>query len=293
MAAQWRQLVDRVMAVPEQIYERWNSADGWDNDNVFGREFGENGVSWCVIFDWVMYSRAGLAAIVPRTDNVSSFTDWAQARSQWSEYPSVGAWVNFGDGAHTEIVVGFDADTVYTKGGNSLKAGAADNGQGNGVWSHATARRSSRVTGYFAPRFPDGVCPPTADPHDPRGGTAVTSWRWSGPAAPSTPSPSSPSEEDTMPEPIDLWSYKNKDDEAAARKASGGTTGSPDAWDYLVRTYKNTAAMGATITTLAKALGDVKGIDTPALIAAVQEAIKDAVVDVDVHVTNSTNNTGS
>jgi hypothetical protein len=290
MAAQWRQLVDRVMAVPEQIYECWNSSDGWDNDNVFGREFGENGVSWCVIFDWIMYNRAGLAGVVPRTDNVSSFTDWAQARGQWSEYPSIGSWVNLGNGAHTEIVVGFDADTVYTKGGNSLKAGAVDNGQGNGVWSHATPRRSARVVGYFAPRFPDGVCPPTADPSDPRGGTAVTSWHWSGPAAPSTPSPS---EEDTMPEPVDLWAYKNAADEAAARKASGGKSGVPDAYGYLVGTYKNVAAMGATINTLAQALGDVKGIDTPALIAAVQEAIKDAIVDVDVHVTNSTTNTGS
>ncbi len=59
--------------------------------------------------------------------------------------------------------------------------GAADNGQGNGVWSHA--RRDPYVTGYFAPRFPDGICPPTADPSDPRGGKAIGSYRW-------TPAPS-------------------------------------------------------------------------------------------------------
>lgn len=182
----WRRLVDHVMAVPERVYETWTSAVGWNNITQFGAEYGENGVSWCVIWDWDMFHDVQLDGIVPRTDNVSNFTDWAQKRGQWSEYPSVGSWVNFGGGAHTEIVVGFDADNVYTKGGNSVAADATDRGQGNGVWSHSHARRDSYVTGYFAPRFPDG-CPPTADPQDPRGGKPVTSWRWSPPAPPAKP----------------------------------------------------------------------------------------------------------
>lgn len=284
MTPQWKQVLDLVEAIPEKIYEKWNSSDGWDNDNLFGREYGENSVSWCVIFDWVMYNRAGLAAIVPRTDNVSNFSDWAQRRGQWSEYPSVGAWVNLGDGAHTEIVVGFDEELVYTKGGNSVQTGAADSGQGNGVWSHATNRRSARVTGYFAPRFPDGICPPTADPSDPRGGRAVASYRWPGPSAPD-PTP----QEDPMPEPVDLWAYKNKADEAAARKASGGTSGIPDAYGYLVGTYKNVLALSATVNVLAKALGDQhSNVDTATLVAAVKQAIADAVVDVDVTVHDAT-----
>ena len=175
----WRTLVDHVQSIPERVYEHWTSSEGWDNNTQFGQEYGENGVAWCAIFDWDMFKDTGLEAVVPKTDNVSAFTNWAKQQGQWSEYPSVGALVNFGNGAHTEIVIGFDADTVYTKGGNSIQAGAADNGQGNGVWSHAHARRDSYVTGYFAPRDPDGVCPPTADPHDPRGGAPATSWRWS------------------------------------------------------------------------------------------------------------------
>ncbi|MFF7198343.1 hypothetical protein ACFZAM_32125, partial [Streptomyces sp. NPDC008079] len=154
----WRRLVDRVMAVPERIYEHWNSRDGWDNYTDFGKQFGEDGVSWCVIFDWDMYADVNLKAIVPKVDNVGVFTNWAKTHGQWSEYPSVGAWVNFGSGAHTEIVVGFDEVYVYTKGGNSVQAGATDAGQGNGVWSHRELRHAQRVTGYFAPRFPDGIC---------------------------------------------------------------------------------------------------------------------------------------
>ncbi|MBK3572576.1 hypothetical protein JHN63_01805 [Streptomyces sp. MBT65] len=178
-APDWRRLVDHVMAVPERIYEGWSSVVGWDNHTVFGKQYGWDGVAWCAIFGWDMYSDIGLSSIVPKTASVAGFTAWAKQKGQWSEYPSVGALVNFSSSGHTEIVVGFDKDTVYTKGGNSIKAGSEDLGQGNGVWSHATPRRSARVVGYFAPRYPDGQCPPTADPADPRGGKAVASWRWS------------------------------------------------------------------------------------------------------------------
>lgn len=172
---QWKRLIDHVLSVPERVYEHWGR-HGWDNNTDFGREYGGNLASWCVIFEWVMYHDVGLDAAVPKTDNVTDFSNWARAKGLWTQYPSIGAWVNLGDGAHTEIVTGFDATHVFTKGGNSLKSGAADGGQGNGVWSHRQPRRAERVTGYFAPRFPDGVCPPTADPDDPRGGKPVTAY---------------------------------------------------------------------------------------------------------------------
>lgn len=175
----WRDLVDHVMAVPERIYEGWGGPGvGWNNLTPFGAEYGWNGVAWCCIFDWDMYHDMGLDDIVPKTAAVSIMYSWAQQHGMASDYPSIGAWVNFGNGAHTEIVVGFDETNVYTKGGNSVKDGATDNGQGNGVWSHSHARTSSYITGYFAPHFPDGVCPPTADPKDARGGSPVASWRW-------------------------------------------------------------------------------------------------------------------
>ncbi|MFC1418498.1 hypothetical protein [Streptacidiphilus cavernicola] len=188
---QWRTLIDHVESVPERVYEGWDPHGGWDNDTQWGREFGENLVPWCVIWAWDMYHEAGLTSIVPKVDNVVVFANWARSHSQWSEYPSVGAWTDFGNG-HCELVVGFDATTVRTKGGNSVKAGAADNGQGNGVWSHTHARRDPYVVGYFAPRFADGHCPPTADPADPRGGKAVPAWHWTGPAAPSPTAPTPP-----------------------------------------------------------------------------------------------------
>ncbi|MGC0421015.1 glycoside hydrolase family 25 protein [Embleya sp. AB8] len=167
----WERLVDHVQSIPEGIYEGHNDTDGWDNHTEWGRRFGEDGVPWCVIFDWCMYDDVGLADLVPKVDNVDVFSDWARARGQWSEYPSVGAWVNFSNGAHTELVLRFDDTYVWTKGGNTLPTGG-DGGQGNGVYAHRNLRHDPKIVGYFAPNFPDG-CPPTADPNDYRAGRAT------------------------------------------------------------------------------------------------------------------------
>ncbi|WP_052442313.1 hypothetical protein [Streptacidiphilus neutrinimicus] len=199
----WRRLVDHVASIPERVYEHWVPGTGWDNITQFGAEYGWNGVPWCAIFEWCMFHDVGLDAIVPKTAAVAELASWAQAHGQWSEYPSVGSLTIFGGDVHTEIVTGFDADNVYTKGGNSIQAGATDDGQGNGVWSHQHARRDPYVTGYLAPRFPDGVCPPTADPVDPRGGRAVGAWRWiplpaPGPAPVPSPQPAPGYAEETV-----------------------------------------------------------------------------------------------
>lgn len=278
---QWKTLVDHVMAVPERIYETWNSTDGWDNRTQFGKQFGEDGYSWCVMFDWDMYSDVGLAAVVPRLDNVSAFTAWAQQHGQWSDYPSIGAWVNFSDGAHTELVVGFDDTNVYTKGGNSVQAGSSDNGQGNGVWRHATARRATKVVGYFAPRFPDGICPPTADPHDPRGGAPAASWRWTGATTQEADMPLTATDVNAVAAAV--W---------AKQMTSPVSNKSFSAEVFLSYQDANFAKVNAALTAtqaaisaLATLLGNQHdAVDTAAVVAAVQQAIADEVVKVDVSV---------
>lgn len=199
----WEKQQFILSLIPQGIYEGYASSGGYDNNNVFGIYYGENFVSWCVILDWYVMAIAGLNGIVPKTDNVSSFTSWAQARGQWSTYPSVGAWVNFDAGGHTETVIGFNAQYVFTKGGNTIPTGAADNGQGDGVWQHdnpGSLRTATRVVGYFAPKYADGVCPPTADPKDYRGGKAVTSYQYKAPAVSVPATPVTPATPD-VPQP--------------------------------------------------------------------------------------------
>lgn len=178
----WEKIQFILALIPTGVYEGYTTSGGYDNNNVFGIYYGENFVSWCVIFDWYVYAIAKLTAIVPKTDNVSSFMATAQSKGQWSQYPSLGAWVNFDDGGHTETVIGFDGVNVYTKGGNTIPTGATDNGVGYGVYSHSSVRTATRIVGYFAPKYPDGHCPPTADPKDYRGGKAVTQYTYKLPA---------------------------------------------------------------------------------------------------------------
>ena len=264
-APQWQKLLDHVLSVPEQVYEHWTAAVGWDNVTTWGAEYGEQGVPWCVIWDWCMFHDVGLDGIVPKTDNVTDFTTWAKARGRWSLFPSVGAWVNFDNGGHTEIVTGFDGQHVFTKGGNSIQSGAQDNGQGNGVWSHSELRTATRVTGYFAPHFPDGHCPPTADPNDPRGGKAVPSY---------TPEADMPlTDADVQKVVSGVLGYKNAD---ALKK----NPKLPDVYGYIAGTNGAVASLTAQVGALSgaiTALTKAGGITAEQVQAAAEAGAKAAL----------------
>ncbi|MFD7702808.1 hypothetical protein [Streptomyces caelestis] len=100
------------------------------------------------MFDQDMYADVSPEHLVPKTDGVTAFGEGARVRGQWSAYPSIGVWVNLSEGKHTELVVGFDATHIHTKGGTTVAADATDTGQGNGVSSHRTERKSPKAVGY-------------------------------------------------------------------------------------------------------------------------------------------------
>jgi len=77
------------------------------------------------------------------------------------------------------------------------------------------------------------------------------------------------------------WGYKNADADAASVKAGKGHI--PDAYGYLTQTHTMVKAQSAAITALVAQLG--KDVDTATVVAAVQKAIADAVVHVQVDVT--------
>jgi len=236
---QWLKLLEHVLAVPEGVYEHWNATGGWDNHTQWGVEYGEDGVPYCVIGAWDEYHECGLDSIVPRTDNVNSFANWARSHGEWTEYPSVGAWMDVGDGAHCEVVIGFTATKVISKGWNSIQSGAADSGQGNGVWIHTDDRTDPRVTGYLAPRFPDGICPPTADPHDPRGGTAQTEY---------IPEDLMPiTDADAQKVALAVLGYKNAD-------AAKQNPKLPDVYGYIAGTNGAVASLTAQVGALSGAI---------------------------------------
>lgn len=266
---QWLKLLAHILAVPEGVYEHWSANGGWDNHTQWGIEFGEDGVPYCVIGAWDMYHECALDAIVPKTDNVTAFADWARAHGEWSEYPSVDAWIDFGDGAHAELVLGFTPTKVISKGWNSVQTGATDSGQGNGVWVHVNDRTDPRITGYLAPRFPDNVCPPTADPHDPRGGAAQTFY--------------SPPEElmgMTNTDAQILWSYSHGDTPDVHQTLATAAAQATAAAAGVKALTAQVGAQNATIAALAKALSDAGGITAEQVTAAAEAGAKAALEEL-------------
>lgn len=79
--------------------------------------------------------------------------------------------------------------------------------------------------------------------------------------------------------PFAGWGYKNADQ---AKK----NPGMPDAYGYLTQTHTMVKAQSAAITALVAQLG--KDVDTATVVAAVQQAIAEAVVHVAVDVTGPT-----
>lgn len=260
---QWRKLLDHVMAVPEGVYEHWVSGTGWDNHTVWGVEYGEDGVPYCVIGAWDMFHECSLDSAVPKTDNVNDVARWAQANGEWTEWPSVCALADFGNGAHLELVIGFTPTTVITKGWNSVQTGAADSGQGNGVWVHTNPR--SVPTGYLAPRFPDGACPPTANPHDPRGGVAVTSY--------------TPPEDDMTPAQAQQLQDLHDMLTSIGSLTEKDTKGQPvihGAGYYLAHAQADTAALAKTVA----ALSAGGGLTVEQVTAAAEAGAKAALAEL-------------
>ncbi|MEU7032740.1 peptidoglycan recognition family protein [Streptomyces sp. NPDC046237] len=108
-------------------------------------------------------------------------------------------------------------------------------------------------------------------------GDALYTWAHAGGPRSNT----TPEEEDDMATPVELWSYKGKDEPQDAYAYLRGTSRKIDALATQV------AALTATVRTLASQLGD--DVDTATVVAAVERAIADAVVQVNVDVTGPTN----
>lgn len=78
---------------------------------------------------------------------------------------------------------------------------------------------------------------------------------------------------------IKPWTYRNKAEDDAAKKKGKRSL---DAYGKLTQTLAATTANTAAIKTLAGLVG--KNVDTAAVVAAVEAAIKDAVIKVDVDI---------
>lgn len=261
------------IATAEVGYQEGRSGGHWNNKQKYstavpGLEWSDY-QAWCATFVSWLALTAGAAALFPRTASCAAGVAWFKSKGQWSEYPAVGSQVFFGPGggSHTGLVVSYDATTITTIEGNTNTSGSAE---GDGVYRKTRPRHDSYVYGYGYPDYAAGI--KSADPD------------WKNP---------SKQEEDPMAgiTKQDIYDAVWKTDKAPAPKSSNTIKTNPT-WAPVsllsdiadnVRAIKTAAAgQTAAIKTLAGLIG--KSVDTAAVVAAVETAIKDAVIKVDVDI---------
>ncbi|WP_327335830.1 CHAP domain-containing protein [Streptomyces sp. NBC_01324] len=228
--------------------------------------------AWCCTFTSWAFQTAGMPkGSYPVTASCATATNWWKQAGRWSEYPAVGAQVMFGPGggSHTGIVIAYDATTITTIEGNTNVSGSAE---GDGVYRKVRQRRDTYVYGYGYPAYPGGI--KSADPD------------WKNPTT----------EEDPMAgiTPKDIFNAVWKTDGIAAPTDAADLKTNPN-WQALsvlrdtqarVRSMdKRMSAQTAAITALAKLAGG--GANTAAIVAAVEKAIADAVIDVNINTKES------
>lgn len=267
------------VAKAEVGYHEGYSGGHWNNYQKFspavpGLEWSQN-QAWCATFAAWCFQQAGMPkGSYPVTASCALGVAWWKQQNRFSEYPAIGAQVFFGPGggSHTGLVYAYDATYIYTVEGNTNSSGSAE---GDGVYLKKRARRDTYVYGYGYPAYPGGIV--TADP------------TWKNPTTPVI-------EEDPMAgiTKQDIFDAVWKTDAVPAPTDTPDRKTNPTwmAQSWLtdiggrVRAIQVAeAAQSAAIAKLASLVGS--GVDTAAVVTAVQDAIKDAVVKVNVDITGN------
>lgn len=146
-------------------HEGRDPSGDWNNIQKYspatpGLEWSQ-GQAWCATFECWAAHQVGLD-IWPVTASCATAVQWWQDHGRFSEYPVLGGPLYMGanGGAHTETVWKYDADRVWSVGGNTNSTGGY---QGDGVYEHVRPRRGAGSPfGYGVPSFPEGTI--AADP---------------------------------------------------------------------------------------------------------------------------------
>ncbi|QBZ73389.1 endolysin [Streptomyces phage Heather] len=205
------ELVD--IATGEVGYHEGRSNGHWNNDQKYsdetpGLEWSDY-QAWCATFISWCAMKAKVADLFPRTASCATGVAWFRNKGRFSAYPAVGAQIFYGSGGgtHTELCIGYDADNVYSIGGNTNLDGSPE---GDGVYRKTHARRSDYVYGYGYPAFPGGSV--SADPDAAKYGYRVKATATVADVAdpkPDAPKPTTPAKPKYEPFPGASWFKKN------------------------------------------------------------------------------------
>jgi len=159
-----------ALVLASQIgYREGRNGSDWNNDNAYGKYFGQNGVSWCNWFQsWGAVAAGIPASVIPRTGYTPASWSWFVTHNRDVKTPQAGDlfWV-YGyvasEGGPRVHHIGFvekvlSGGRIQTIEGNTNTSGSA---QGNGVY-RLTRTVSSKLK-FGRPNYAAAVqaTPPT------------------------------------------------------------------------------------------------------------------------------------
>ena len=145
------------------VHEGRDPDGNWNNIQPYSAMVGQpNGVAWCQIFAAAGNKQAGLGAFFPNNPWVPAALQWGYAHGYVSEYPAIGADIEFGGGKHYGKCRWFDATTITTVEGNTNNN--PQETQGDGVYRKSYLRTDPWVDRYIYPNPSTGVILESADP---------------------------------------------------------------------------------------------------------------------------------
>ena len=140
------------------------------NRNKYGRQFGQDGVFWCMQFVWACFENSNNSGRVPKTASTRDL--YARARKgmlgmQWlpkDTTPRPGDLIEFDLGGpepvnHVGIVESVQGGRIICIEGNT--GGRGPNGDRNGGMVARKSRDTTKVVNFVRPKFP-GAAPATS-----------------------------------------------------------------------------------------------------------------------------------
>lgn len=257
-------------------YREGKSGSDWNNDNAYGKYFGQNSVSWCHWFvSWAAVAAGIPASVIPRTGYTPTGWNFFTSHDRDVTSPRAGDIVYVYGYVPSEkqsrvhhvgiVEKVLSGGRIQTIEGNTNTSGSS---QGNGVYRLVRTVSTTKLR-FARPNYAAAVQVATKPP------TNVTPAKPPAPAKPPVP-------EDNMTDytPANLKAYAGAGVHGQKIGRSDVTIGVA-----LETTLKNSATTLATVTALTAAvqtLAEAKGMDADALTAMVEQSVEAALADLKI-----------
>ena len=135
--------------------------EGFENKTKYGKTYGLDGVAWCVIFQWWVFSTAGLSSLFyggGKVASCSAVRAYGKQHGQWVtsgykpgdlvilDFPSTGCETD-----HIALVEKVNGNVLTTIEGNTSSGASGSQSNGDGVYRKQ--RNVSLVNGAYRPAY--------------------------------------------------------------------------------------------------------------------------------------------